>query len=163
MCCCCLVTMLCQILLWPPWTMVSEAPLSMGFPRQEYWSGLPFPSPGDRPNPGTEPVSPAWQVDSQPLSHLGTIMSTMEKYIERLEVNRSFLLLWVDRLWVSFSQLLKCGQIGFPFIFSVLSHLPLVGRGPSSLRHQRYALWGESDGNREDGLSRSVVPSENFI
>ena len=36
-----------------------QAPLSMGFPRQEYWSGLPFPSPGDLPNPGMEPASPA--------------------------------------------------------------------------------------------------------
>ena len=42
-----------------PWTVACQAPLSMGFPRQEYWSGLPFPSPGDLPNPGTEPVSPA--------------------------------------------------------------------------------------------------------
>ena len=39
--------------------MVHQAPLSMGFPRQEYWSGLLFPSPGDLPDPGTEPVSPA--------------------------------------------------------------------------------------------------------
>ena len=42
-----------------PWTVAHQAPLSMGFPRQEYWSGLPFPSPGDLPDPGTEPVSPA--------------------------------------------------------------------------------------------------------
>ena len=43
--------------------------LSMGFSRQEYWSGLPFPSPGDRPDPRLEPGSPALQVDSLPLSH----------------------------------------------------------------------------------------------
>ena len=45
-----------------PWTVACEAPLSMGFLRQEYWSGLPFPSPGDLPNPGIEPtplMSPA--------------------------------------------------------------------------------------------------------
>ena len=41
----------------PPWTVVHQAPLSTEFYRQEYWSGLPFASPGDRPNPGTEPVS----------------------------------------------------------------------------------------------------------
>ena len=40
-----------------PWTVASQAPLSMGFPRQEYWSGLSFPSPGDLHNPGIEPVS----------------------------------------------------------------------------------------------------------
>ena len=39
------------------WTVPHQAPLSMGFPRQEYWSGLPFPSPGDLPNPGIEPRS----------------------------------------------------------------------------------------------------------
>ena len=45
-----------------PWTVAHQAPLSMGFPRQEYWSGLPLPSPGDLPDPGTKamfPVSPA--------------------------------------------------------------------------------------------------------
>ena len=41
-----------------------------GFPQQEYWSGLPFPSPGDLPDPGIEPTSPAWQVHSLPLNHL---------------------------------------------------------------------------------------------
>ena len=49
-----------------PWTVACQAPLSMGFSRQEYWNGLPFPSPGDRPNPGMEPGSPALQVDSLP-------------------------------------------------------------------------------------------------
>ena len=47
-----------------PWTVVRQAPLSMGFSRQEYWSGLPFPSPGDLPNPGIEPGSPALQADA---------------------------------------------------------------------------------------------------
>ena len=42
-----------------PWTVACQAPLSMGFPRQEYWSGWPFPSPGDLPDPGIEPASPA--------------------------------------------------------------------------------------------------------
>ena len=55
-----------------PWTAACQAPLFMGFPRQEYWSGLPFPSPGNLPDPGTKPMSPAWQVGSSPLSHLGS-------------------------------------------------------------------------------------------
>ena len=42
-----------------PWTVACHAPLSMGFPRQEYWSGFPFPSPGVLPNSGIEPVFPA--------------------------------------------------------------------------------------------------------
>ena len=49
-----------------PWTVARQAPLSMGFSKQEYWSGLPFPSPGDLPNPGIEPRSPALQADSLP-------------------------------------------------------------------------------------------------
>ena len=46
------------------WTVAHQAPLSMGFSRQEYWSGLPFPFPGDLPNPGIEPRSPALQADT---------------------------------------------------------------------------------------------------
>ena len=47
-----------------PWTVARQAPLSMEFSRQQYWSGLPFPSPGDLPNLGIEPRSPALQADS---------------------------------------------------------------------------------------------------
>ena len=47
-----------------PWTIAYQAPPSMGFSRQEYWSGLPFPSPGDLPDPGIEPGSPAFQADA---------------------------------------------------------------------------------------------------
>ena len=54
------------------WTVAHQAPLSMEFSRQEYWSGLPFPSPGDLPEPGIEPASPALQADSLPLSHQGS-------------------------------------------------------------------------------------------
>ena len=53
-------------------TIAHQASLSMGYFRQQYWSGLPFPLPRDLPNPGIEtvpPESPAWQVDSLPLGH----------------------------------------------------------------------------------------------
>ena len=53
-------------LLVTPWAISCQAPLSMGFSMQEYWSGLPFPSPGDRPDPGLKPESPALQADSLP-------------------------------------------------------------------------------------------------
>ena len=46
------------------WTVAHQAPLSMGFSRQEYWSRLPFPIPGDLPDPGIEPASPTLQADS---------------------------------------------------------------------------------------------------
>ena len=49
-----------------PWTIACQAPPSMGFSRQEYWSGLLFPSPGDLPDPGIEPRSPALQADYLP-------------------------------------------------------------------------------------------------
>ena len=58
-----------------PWTVAYESPPSMGFSSQEYWSGLPFPSPGDLPNPGTEPGSPALQTDtllSKPKTYLNS-------------------------------------------------------------------------------------------
>ena len=57
-----------------PGTIAHQAPLSIGFPRiwEEYWSGLPFPSPGDLPDPGIKPMSPSGQADSLPLSHLGS-------------------------------------------------------------------------------------------
>ena len=47
-----------------PWTVAYQASPSMGFSRQEYWSGLPFPSPGDLPNPGIEPGSPVLEADA---------------------------------------------------------------------------------------------------
>ena len=56
-----------------PWTVAHQAPLSRGFPRQEYWSGVPCPPLRDLPNPGIEPASPTFQVDSLPLSHQGII------------------------------------------------------------------------------------------
>ena len=67
-CCgCCSVVSDCAT----PWTVAHQAPLSTGFSRPEYWSGLPFPSPGDLPNPGIEPMSPAFPA-------LASIFSTTE-------------------------------------------------------------------------------------
>ena len=55
-----------------PRAVARQAPLSMGFPRQKYWSGLPFPPPEDLSDTGIKSESPAWQVDSLPLSYLGS-------------------------------------------------------------------------------------------
>ena len=60
--------------LTTPWTVACKAPLSMGFSRQEYWSGLPFLSPGNLPNPENEPGSPALQADSLPTELQGKFM-----------------------------------------------------------------------------------------
>ena len=62
--CCCLIAQSCPPLFATPWTVTRQVPLSMGFSRQEYWSRLPFSSPGALPNLGIEPESPALQADS---------------------------------------------------------------------------------------------------
>ena len=88
-----LVTKL-YLILETPWTV---APLSMGFPRQEYWSGLPFPSPGNLPNPWIKPASPAWQADSLPI-----------------EPPRNFGLIWwffIDRSWNSSTLATSCEEL----------------------------------------------------
>ena len=66
-----LVAQSCPTLCDPMDCTACQAPLSMGFSRQEYWSGLPFPSPGDLPDPGIEPGSPAFQSDALPTELLG--------------------------------------------------------------------------------------------
>ena len=70
-----------------PWTVAHQAPPSMGFSRQEYWSGVPFPSPGDLPNPGIEPRYPALQADTltseppgKPIEHLGFCKTATVKH-----------------------------------------------------------------------------------
>ena len=82
--CCCLVTKSCLT----PWAVARQAPLSMGFSRQEYWSGLPCPLPGDLPDPAIKPafpVSPALQADSLLLSYQGSPLSPLllGKLVER--------------------------------------------------------------------------------
>ena len=71
-----------------PWTVARQAPPSMGFSRQEYWSGLPFPFPGDLPDLGIEPrspVAPALQADSLPLSHQGSPWGRTDIWIHMAE------------------------------------------------------------------------------
>ena len=69
---CSVQSLSCVQLLAIPWTVAHQAPLSLRFPRQEYWSGLPFPSPGDLPNPGLLCLL-HWQADSLSLCHLGSL------------------------------------------------------------------------------------------
>ena len=74
------VKSLCHVWLFvTPWTVACQAPLSLGFSRQEYWSGLPFPSIGDLPDPGIKPGSPALQADS-------TIWATREAHIGHIYI-----------------------------------------------------------------------------
>ena len=74
--------------LWPPQTV---APLPMGFSRQEYWSGLPYPSPGDFPHPGIEPMSPVLLADSlptEPSGKLERILKPKYHYVEKGRCSR---------------------------------------------------------------------------
>ena len=74
-----------------PWTVTYQALLSMGFSRQEYWSGLPFPSPGDLPDPAIEPRSPALQADSLPCKPPGKLVIYALYYVEAGSLYAHFL------------------------------------------------------------------------
>ena len=63
------------------WTVVDQVPKSMEFSREEYWSGLPFPSPGDLSSPGTEPWSPALQAGTLPSESPGNVESCIRDYL----------------------------------------------------------------------------------
>ena len=66
------------------WTVAHQAPLSTGFSRQEYWSGLPFSSPGNLPDPGIEPRSPALQADALPSEPPGKPKNTQKNYTKQI-------------------------------------------------------------------------------
>ena len=84
-----LVTKLCPTLT-TSWTIACQATLSMGFFRQEYWSGLPFPSPGDLPEPGIEPGSPALKADPLPTELWG------KPKISIVEIGGNAILSWIS-------------------------------------------------------------------
>ena len=73
-----------------PWTAVCQAPLSMGFPRQEYWRGLPFSSPAYLPHQVIKPTSPSWQVDSFQWTTWEALLLTEKQVIYKWRSNDSF-------------------------------------------------------------------------
>ena len=95
-----------------PWTVACQAPLSMRFPRQDHWSALPFPSPGDLPDPGINPASPALQVDSLPLSHWGNPLSMPESVFSHP------ILFSVGSLSLPSNELKETGTLPSPLFFS---------------------------------------------
>ena len=99
--------------LWSPDLSSVQAPLSMGFPRQEYWSGLPFPSPGNLSNPGIKLGSLAWQADSLPSEphpfHMlvwSTRSPCYTKLVSALPVNQRFswFLPWIWSFAITFHR-----------------------------------------------------------
>ena len=102
------------------WTIARQVPLAMGFPRQEHWSGLLFPHPGDLPNPGIEPVSPAspaLQVDYIPLSHWG------RPSIEDMGVDFRMGQIW---LWIPGSTISKPWDLGHVICLLCASYASFV-------------------------------------
>ena len=84
----------CVRLFETPWTVAHQAPPSMGFSRQEYWSGLPFPSPRDLPNPGIKPTSPALQADaltSEPPGKLGRAINIKSEKVNLSGISKKCL------------------------------------------------------------------------
>ena len=122
------------------WTIAHQAPLSMGFPRQEYWSGLPCPSPGDLPNPGVEPVSlmsPAladrFFTTSATWEALGTTFKKiLTKLVEVMEFQLSYFKSWKVML----------GKCCTPYTskFGKLSSGHRTGKGQFSFQFQRKAM-----------------------
>ena len=103
-----------------PWTVACQSPLSIGFSRQEYWSGLPFPSPGDLPNPGIKPGSPSLQADalsSEPpgkppniLHNRINIQNELSQLKRRTEIPKLFFVLIEHNLLTEKYTNLKCRQ-----------------------------------------------------
>ena len=89
-----------------PWTVACQTPLFMGFSRQEFWSGLPFPPPGDLPNPGIEPISPAspvLQVNSLLQIQWGSPFLNKFSSVQSLSRVQLFATSWTSALQASLS------------------------------------------------------------
>ena len=110
----------CVWLFASPWATACQAPLSMKFSRQEYWSGLPFPSPGYLLNPGIEPWSPLLQADFYPLSHLGRKIILSCKLLFKSIINNK-------PCWTSDFQLFSLDLQALQ-AYGVISKLSLVNK-----------------------------------
>ena len=129
--------MLSCVQLATPRTVARQAPLSMGFSRQEYWSGLPFPSPGDLPDPGMEATSPTLQADALPQTHLGSIPLAHSQPQTSVQYMFEPVSAWVTReppgvwmrplLWGK--RLAQCRYLGNRWS----PHSPLLSSLPASL------------------------------
>ena len=159
-----------------PWTVAYQAPLSMGFSRQGYWSGLPFPSPGDLPNPGIELRSPKLQVDSLPSDPLGKLLCSLRIHEYILEHSMYFspiltLVSWLKRLIALTAFFVSClAVIEFPSVPSRDSEMKiwegmkilLCGFHGDLRRRQHWSLlwWGCSQNCR--GMSSQRWSREPF-
>ena len=91
-----------------PWTVACQVPLSMGFHRQEYWNGVPFPSPGNHPNPGIKHSSPEFQADSLPSEPRGKRNCYQTKLGSTCPCSvKSIYWQWVQGAWVQVASVQK--------------------------------------------------------
>ena len=126
-----------------PWTAAHQAPPSMRFSRQEYWSGLPFPSPGDLPDPGIEPRSPTLQVDALtsafPQARRGDIRPNDQAKGEKDQGGFIFKGKFVDAIRGKVSQ---AGRFGYSLVemaFVVEQGVGGFGQGVISPRYMQQA------------------------
>ena len=129
-----------------PWTIVHQVPLSVGFSRQEYWSGLSFPYPGDLPNPGMEPGSPALQADSVPenLSHKGVSWGNKGA---------------INSQPAGLLKGLRSLRMGSSVPCSVAA-VTEQGQGPEQMRWPAWRARGRSDHTTRLSCHTSVLPSQ---
>ena len=143
--CVCVCTLSYVWLFMTPWTVAPQAHLSMGFPKQEYWSGLPFPSPGDLPNPGIKPASLYLCIGRQILYHWATweayhpwMWEQFRRLLEMGQTIRHVLFVWQD--WRKVSNSLHqgcCIAKWISYICIYIPPTPLSFGFPSRLDHQR--------------------------
>ena len=118
-----LVAESCPSLLWPPWPAAHQAPLSLGFLRREYWSGLPFPSPGDLPNPGTEPKYPplagGFFITEPPGSPCWSIYFITKRLlsVQELHIGRKKM-----TIYLLYGKCGSSGRVGLSFSLSPFTH-----------------------------------------
>ena len=87
-----------------PWTVAHQAPLSMGFSRQEYWSGLPFSSPGNFSDPGIKPRSPTLQADTLPSEPPGAHHQSRSDIFKSNVFQKSYSVTYTDHLFQNFPE-----------------------------------------------------------
>ena len=108
--CVCVCVCVCVFVLdsATPWTVAHQAPLSTGFPRQQYWSGLPFPTPGDLPDPRIKPmspVSPELQAHSLPAEPFGKPIYIYEIFSHKKNEFLPFTTIWMGLESVMLSEI----------------------------------------------------------
>ena len=127
-----------------PWTVAHQAPLSMGFSRQEYRSGLPLPSPGDLPNPGIKPRSPTCRQTLYHLSHQGSSIFEGSKCLKGKKERKK---ICVGKWWARGGLFAILNKV---IRESLLSEVTFEQRLESGLRGKTCAFGGRALRQREN-------------